>query len=130
MKKKAMFKGFFKNLLTRILILHSTSEKSQSELSDQKDYITFLNGEKIRLIWNSATIDAINKLAKQENSHLLEGKSTILEIRFILWQMAIEGQKADGKKLKLNEMEFGRLVDLRDHEVVSKVIFKIACPQN
>ncbi|MGA2407735.1 MAG: hypothetical protein ABSF81_13445 [Bacteroidales bacterium] len=99
----------------------------------KKYNITLINGRNIRLICNSPK--EMLKLVETETSKKKEGTFTdegliISELRYILWLMAIDGEKAEEKELGLNELEFGRLLDIINLKQYMELIPMICFSQN
>ena len=73
----------------------------------EKYYLTLSNDRKVRLDYTS---HAAREFMKRKCNKLR--KYDALELRFIMWYFATDGEKADGKDLELSEVEFGRLIDM------------------
>ena len=62
----------------------------------------------VRILWNMNALGEFTKVSGKEMTDLAEGKADVNNLRTIAWCSAKEGEAADGKELKMDEIQFGR----------------------
>lgn len=76
------------------------------------DYLTLSDGRQVRVLWNMNALGEWTRITGKEMNELAGGKANVDELRTIAWCAAREGEEADGRKLDLDEIQFGRLMDM------------------
>lgn len=76
------------------------------------DYLTLADGRKVRILFSMNVLEEFSVTTGKEMTDLVGGKADIALLRKIAWLSAREGEKADGRELGLDEMQFGRLMSM------------------
>jgi len=76
------------------------------------DYLTLTNGQKVRILWNMNALGEWTSYTGREMNDLASARADVATLRSIAWCAAREGEEAEGRKLEMDEKEFGRLMDM------------------
>lgn len=76
------------------------------------DYIELMDGKSVRMLFNMNAVEIFTDLSGIELIDFANTKVNISQLRKLGYGCAIEGELADGRELKMSEMEFGRLVSV------------------
>lgn len=87
-----------------------------------KDFITLTTGRKVRVEWNMNALADYTSATGRELADLTTTHVNIRELRMIAHCAAVEGEKADGRELGLNEEEFGRLMGMNAVVEFAKIL--------
>lgn len=71
------------------------------------DYIELKNGRKVRIEYNMNSIAAFTAQTGMEPSELMGSKFDVYMLRTLSYLTAVEGERADGKELEMDEVTFG-----------------------
>ncbi|HOG56593.1 MAG TPA: hypothetical protein PK727_04625 [Bacteroidales bacterium] len=74
-------------------------------------YLTLANGRDVRILFSMNVLEEFVTSTGKEVIDL-NGIADIALLRKIAWLSAREGERANGKDLGLDEMEFGRLMSM------------------
>lgn len=86
------------------------------------DYLQLTDGRRVRIMFNMNALGDFTLLTGKEITEFSNNKADISTLRTIAWCAAKEGEEADGRKLELNEMEFGRLIDMAALVMFSQIL--------
>ena len=85
-------------------------------------YINLSDGRKIRIEFNMNSLGNFTQITGKELSDLPDSKADILMLRVLSWCTAVEGEQADGRELDLDEVRFGRLMNMQAMVEFSKIL--------
>lgn len=85
-------------------------------------YINLSDGRKIRIEFNMNSLGNFTQLTGKELADLPNSKADILMLRVLSWCTAVEGEQADGRTLDLDEVQFGRLMNMQAMVEFSKIL--------
>jgi hypothetical protein len=80
--------------------------------------------------WNRNSAKEFQKHTGKKLASFSSGKVSFFEIRCFVWLAAVEGERADGKKLELTEEEFCCLFGFDSAIEFSKAIINIVISKN
>ena len=86
------------------------------------DYLTLSDGRRVRVEWNMNALSEFVAITGRELTDFATNKADIKTLRTIAWCSAVEGEDADGKKLGLTEIEFGRLMSMAAITLFSEIL--------
>jgi hypothetical protein len=76
------------------------------------DYLTLINGRKIRILFNMNAVGEIKKATGLELVELGKVDKDLDIIRTIVYICANEGERADGKDLGMSEVDLGGMMSI------------------
>lgn len=85
------------------------------------DYLTLTDGRCVRIEWNMNALGDFTRITGKEMTDLVDGKADVNMLRTIAWCSVKEGEAADGKELGLDEIQFGRLMNMANIISFSKI---------
>lgn len=83
-------------------------------------YLKLINGREVRILWNMNALGNFSALTGKEMTDLV--KADVNTLRTVAWCSALEGEAAEGRELGLDEVQFGRLVDMAGIVKFSEII--------
>lgn len=89
-------------------------------LSMKAQYLKLTDGREVRIMWNMNALGSFTRLTGKEMSDLTS--VNVDTLRTIAWCSAVEGELADGRALGLDEMQFGRLIDMQGIVSFSEIL--------
>jgi len=76
------------------------------------DYIELMDGRSVRMLFNMNAVEIFTDLSGVELVDFANTKVNVGQLRKLGYGCAIEGELADGRELKMSEMEFGRFISV------------------
>jgi len=86
------------------------------------DYLTLTDGRRVRVEFNMNALDMFVKVTGKEMSDLTDGKADVGTLRTIAWCSAKEGEIIEGRELGIDEIHFGRLMNMANIIEFSEIL--------
>lgn len=88
------------------------------------DYLILEDGRKVRVLFNMNAVEQFTRESGMEITDLTQIKADVAVFRKLAHICVQEGEAADGRKLELDEISFGRLMTIPSMTQFSGIIAK------